>query len=171
MRTAVSRPSTGKATSTDWPSNVRPRWRPQEPSHRAGSAFSRCLTPRAGARSSGSTSICPSRRSGGSLRVWADCLSLGTKSGLGRLSCDGRCDFGRAARVDVCNHSREQGRLQSTSFSSTSGQHTADADGQHTADFTCNDGPLDTGAEPTPTDEIAPVAAPPARPASPRSAA
>jgi len=45
------------------------------------------------------------------------------------------------------------------------------ADGQHTADFTCNDRPLDTVAEPTPTDEIAPVVAPPARPASPRSAA
>jgi len=160
----MSRLSTGKATSTDWPSSVRPRWTPHEPSHRAGSAVSRCLTPRAGARRSGSTSICPSRRSGGSLRRWAHCLFLGTSSGLGRLFRYERCDCGRAARVDVCNQSREQGRLQSTSSSSTSGQHMADADGQHTADLTCNDGPLDTVAEPTPTDEIAPVVAPPAQP-------
>jgi len=47
----------------------------------------------------------------------------------------------------------------------------ADADGQHMADFTCNDGPLDTVSETTPTDEIAPVVAPPARPAPPRSSA
>jgi len=47
----------------------------------------------------------------------------------------------------------------------------ADEDGQHMADFTCNDGPLDTVAETTPTHAIAPVVAPPARPASPRSAA
>jgi len=118
-----------------------------------------------------STSICPSRQSGGSLRRLADCLSLGISSGLCRLFRDGRCDCGRAARVDVCNQVREQGRLQSTCSSSTSGQHMSDADGKHPSDFTCNDGPLDIVAELTQTDEIAPVVAPPARPASPRSAA
>jgi len=45
------------------------------------------------------------------------------------------------------------------------------ANAQHTADFTCNGGPLDTVAEAAPTDEIAPVLEPAARPASPRSAA
>jgi len=47
----------------------------------------------------------------------------------------------------------------------------ADSDGQHMADFTCNDGPMDTVTDPAPADEIAPVVAPPARPTSSRSAA
>jgi len=106
-RRAVSRPSTGKATSVDWPSSARPRSRPHEPSRRAGSAVSRCLTPRAGARSTGSTSTCPSRRSGGSPRPWADCLCLGTSSGLFRLFHGGRCDCGRAVRVDAYTQPRD----------------------------------------------------------------
>jgi len=47
----------------------------------------------------------------------------------------------------------------------------ADANAQPMADFTCSNGPLDTVAEAAPTDEIGPVLAPAARPASPRSAA